>query len=554
MTILAKDSLYDIEQSLLLSVNDEVKLKALAKVLNETRSAIEHYAGRGALSTEELCLFDEQAARIKHIATLFASLEKSGCDVLKDTTDRMRYILINDKRFKSSQVEAQEQSLKMKSEANPMQETLNSKLLRQWFLDHVADPFPSKRTKDDLVLTTNALVQSSSTATNKRTAVALSNQPIDYSQCTLWFINSRRRSHWTDFYRHFAHSDKGRMRLLVEFFKREEEGEAVEPTSHSEELIRLLRCPKPSDKSCCQDAMEVRVRECREIYTHMMNWLRQITKEQVGDWMDEIVQEAKLELKQEKRLRLEERKRGALVPDKKANEERKRHKRKSSNVEFEESSNRRSDRNQKRKIVERTEVEQHQPVQGWSNRSDHDRRVTQFSDSATESYWTSNDSSLRVSSSSSSSSILQASPATTVSSFSMSSYDAFPNVPRSPTLNITGHKSLARDLDRPVLKEEDDPAPINAASLYTSNFARSSQVLPPGKSSPSIVVHPLPEDDHLEQQLSGGSRIKMSPSSSFTGSITPAGISPSIPYLELQQQELSTPSKEAEAWIKSSPK
>lgn len=529
---------------MLLELDDASKLKLFAKDFEKVCSDVQALAMQGAFSNEELCLFDEQAKKIKHIAQFFNSLDKDSSKLVADAKDATEVFLTKESRLirstSGSQPSIATSSRKSYQvevlQSNTMQETLNSKVLRRWFLDHVADPFPSRRTKEDLVLTTNALVKSTSPSEKKSTKT-LSNLPIDYSQCTLWFINSRRRSHWTDFFRQFAHSDKEQMRRLIDCLRREEDAE--EPLD--DELEQLLVCYEPLDLGCCQDTMESRMIECRETYTHMMDWLRQITKEQVGDWMDNIIREAKADLKKEKRARRAEA--NAAIDIREEEEEGREHqKRKLSDCQEEQGQVRRSDRSQRRKMEERRERRDHRQLPSWFH-TPHRGQVTEFNDSpAGSSNWTSYDSNLRVPSSSSSDSSLQPSSATSVSVSSLSSYDAFPRPPGSPTLNIRNHKPLPRDQYKLQPKEMNAQMPINHASLYTSNFAapKFTTTIPTTTiPKPSIVVHPMSSPGHLEEELSGGSRSQMSRSSSRIG-VKLEQFSPASSYAELDQLAPST--------------
>ena len=393
-------------------------------------------------------------------------------------------------------------------QATSMQETLNSKVLRRWFLDHVADPFPSRKTKEDLVTATNALIEGE--PANDKPSTSLSNQPIDYSQCTLWFINSRRRSHWTDFYRCYAHSDKARMRRFVDCLKHEID---IEEPGPNDELEVLLVC---ENESCCENDMPTRVRECRETFTQMMDWLRQITKEKVGDWMDDVIREAKVELKKERAAKRVERKRIAEVHQRRDDEEREQQRRKVEPVGEQHREGlplRRSDRTQKRKEAERSERKEHRRMTAFHTPR-HTTHSAHFTpSSAGSSAWTSSDGGLRVPS------LVQSDEGvclrTASSSSSLASFDDFKRSPGSPTLHILKNsqaKGCGQDALKPLQMDAQMPS-FDPASLYTSHFGR----VPSVDSSPCPVLHASPVRGHLEEELSGGPRSLLGRSAAACG-------------------------------------
>jgi len=531
-----KNVLLSLEQRLVSCVDDAGEMSKITQEIKETYISIERRVAQGAFSSEELCVFDEQAARIKLIARQLLSLEKSSRSIIQSAKEEAQRILISDP---SPIVSAPSLRNLDTIETSKMQETLNSKILRRWFLDHVADPFPSRRTKEDLVLTTNALLLSTPPS-SKKARSSLSKQPIDYSQCTLWFINSRRRSHWTDFFRQFAHSDKERMRRLVECLQREED--AVSP-GQNEELEILLECNKPDDEGCCQDNMDDRVKDCREMYTNIMDWIRQVVKEEVGDWMDEVIREAKLEVKREKKAMKVEKKRLADMYDNKE-DGREQQRRKISKDQQNHARTRRSDRNQRRKIGERKERRDQEQLQSSFHTPQRCELTTRPEDSsAGSSNWTSFDSSLRVPSSTSSNSThIHPSSSSSITASSVSSFEAFPRIPCSPSLNIRSHKPLDKSQQnlKPIPSEAQ--VPMNPALLYTSNVGLAAVLK--ASSSPSLSIQlPLTVDGHLEEELSGGSRshgTSLNRSNPPLGMIKLEKLSPSTSNISLDQLPAAT--------------
>lgn len=495
-----------LEQNFLHSVDNVKRLQKIEQEYQDVFLAVENQARQVAFNDEELCHFREQAERIMLVARYLASLTRDSNALVRSAREATDVLLREDNNLfvpRSHPSLSVDQLVKKtdQTEAIPvtsMQETLNSKVLRRWFLDHVADPFPSRKTKEDLVAATNALIEGE--PANDKPSTSLSNQPIDYSQCTLWFINSRRRSHWTDFYRCYAHSDKARMHRFVDCLKHEID---VEEPGPNEELEALLVC---DNEGCCENDLPTRMRECRETFSQMMDWLRQITKEKVGDWMDDVIREAKVELKKERVAKRVERKRIAEVHQQRDNEEREKQRRKVELVGEQHRESlplRRSDRTQRRKEVEQRERKEHRRMTGFHtpHRTTHSAHFTPSS--ADSSTWTGSDGGgLRVPSLVESEDSVRMRTAS--SSSSLASFNDFKRSPGSPTLHIL-QNSQAKNSSQEVLKplQMDAQMPLfDPASLYTSHFGR----VPSVASSPCPVLHASPVREHLEEELSGGLR------------------------------------------------
>lgn len=142
---------------------------------------------------------------------------------------------------------------------------LNSGLLRDWFLEHLADPFPDRKEKIELVERINASASCTSTSS--------ASSPITYQQVVLWYINCRRRSGWTTFFRRFADSDKLRMVRIVD---------ALE--NGSEAIDEALGLKDGSVREA-----GITVDGCREEFEKVKDWLSMGARERVGDWMKEVV-------------------------------------------------------------------------------------------------------------------------------------------------------------------------------------------------------------------------------------------------------------------------
>lgn len=198
----------------------------------------------------------------------------------------------------------------------------NSAVLRQWFLNNICNPFPSNACKQILV------DQSQETARRKEAGATRRNEKqkprppaINYEQCQLWFINSRRRSGWTHFYREFAFCDKQRMHELVEALR-----------SNDDQRLHSILSKGRNDCSLDKAEIEQLSDNCKRAWVGIHNWLNQVNADDVGDWMDDVIKEAKEEVKAAKALRKEEKRRIREVQER-LRADRKRHRDESSESE-----------------------------------------------------------------------------------------------------------------------------------------------------------------------------------------------------------------------------
>jgi hypothetical protein len=520
-------------------MEDRSSLESLAKDFESAWLLIQRRALQGDFTIEQLTLFDEQAARIKSIALLFSSLERKKCELIDQTKEDAHFLFSKGLAASSQDQEKHIKCPKEKPVAlvASSQETLNSKLLRRWFLDNIADPFPSRRTKEELIAETNALVETAPPAKKsrgRRIPVAKSNQPIDYAQCSLWFVNSRRRSNWTEFFRDFARSDKALMCRLVECLKREE---GVEEPSKNEDLEKLLRwddikreCNFDDSPEAQSEAEEMaaRVKECREMYTHILEWVQQITKDKVGDWMDEVIREAKQQVKEEKAERRLELKRRADELEQ-AHVQRGHDRQK---VELDRQALRAADvnirqmdRTLRRKEAERKQRSDNRRLPSTFRTPDINAKQTHFSESSIRNVsngsttWTSSGDSQYAPSLFEKHSLRSSS-----SSSSIASYDNFVRIPASPTLSILKNNQpfYPKPASLEAAQSEATLPVTNLASLYTSDLAPPYRPMSRSSSgtSPALL--------HLETELSGGACSPLartisqaSSSSNGTGHLSP---------------------------------
>ncbi|KAE8271481.1 hypothetical protein A4X09_0g844 [Tilletia walkeri] len=208
-------------------------------------------------------------------------------------------------------------------------DSLNAQVLRRWFADNIVDPSPDTKTKHTLVARTNALPGGG--------VGGRAQKPIDYKQVMLWFINMRRRSGWTSFYKTFARKDKAKLERLVNTLRRqgqapppgvkddiaalmaawtvpmvsEEEDDEDDdeeeqqpkgrgnkgskakkaPASKSRRSNKPITIPLSSQNPALADPTgTLRAKACRSAYSKMMDFISAGAKERVGDWLDEVLE------------------------------------------------------------------------------------------------------------------------------------------------------------------------------------------------------------------------------------------------------------------------
>ncbi|CAD6984146.1 unnamed protein product [Tilletia controversa] len=178
-------------------------------------------------------------------------------------------------------------------------DSLNSKVLRQWFADNIVNPFLDTKTKNAVVAKTNALPGGGRGGRAQK--------PIDGRQVMLWFINMRRRSGWTSFRKVYARKDTARLDRLVSALRRQGEAPPAGVTDGLASLMCAWNVPmvveraKKSNQSVAiplstvnpataDPTGTIRAKACRNAYSKMMDFISAGAKERVGDWLDEILE------------------------------------------------------------------------------------------------------------------------------------------------------------------------------------------------------------------------------------------------------------------------
>jgi hypothetical protein len=183
---------------------------------------------------------------------------------------------------------------------------LNAVVLRRWFRENLSSPFPTKADKTALVTETNALATGSDAGPSSAVAIpsvgsaAASNKTITYEQVVLWFINARRRSGWTDFFRKFAWSDKARMSALVDALSVSASDRAV--VEDATPALRPLLTLSKEGRARKKADIEADLVACKAGFAKLIDWVHQTAREKVGDWLDVVLAEAAAE-RQAKGLR-----------------------------------------------------------------------------------------------------------------------------------------------------------------------------------------------------------------------------------------------------------
>ncbi|KAJ1027974.1 hypothetical protein NDA13_003426 [Ustilago tritici] len=164
------------------------------------------------------------------------------------------------------------------SQAPDLSETLPSYHMRRHFLATLHDPYPAAEDKEALVQITNESVLQPGTPLKKRTLLSV-------EQLTLWFINARRRSGWSQIVRKFARNDRNRMKLLVQakMLASDPSARAIATQSslvgNLDDLLREnLGHLTPADKE-----------EFEDNWNSMISWIKYGVKEKVGDWVYDLV-------------------------------------------------------------------------------------------------------------------------------------------------------------------------------------------------------------------------------------------------------------------------
>lgn len=163
---------------------------------------------------------------------------------------------------------------------------LNTARMREWFLENMGNPFPSRTDKFKILKISNG--QGATKADILR-----------YNQVVLWFINTRRRSGWTKFLRNYAKGDKTKMMELVWALETSVGGTHASRSWSSglgaaaTTKIRDGRKERKISRMTIQEYMpDMNDYELEKMY---MDWekiverIRFGVKERVGDWIEQVI-------------------------------------------------------------------------------------------------------------------------------------------------------------------------------------------------------------------------------------------------------------------------
>ena len=170
--------------------------------------------------------------------------------------------------------------------------TLNAKHMRDWFLRHLGHPFPSREDKEQILAETNACIRDRTLR-------------LKYTQIVLWFINTRRRSGWTAFLRHYARGDKVKLFNLAQAIENEEGGThetrqwsaghaiTLTPASAVQANKPMLSDPNTSSGLSLQSLLpnmdDIARRAMKREWSNIVDRVRIGAKERIGDWVDEVI-------------------------------------------------------------------------------------------------------------------------------------------------------------------------------------------------------------------------------------------------------------------------
>nr|DBA11485.1 TPA_inf: bE [Pseudozyma tsukubaensis] len=252
------ESLNEIEQELLIS--DEEGLQHLLVRLTTARDLVGTGVPLENTSKSTVDLMHRVAHRIQVIAqTRFR---------LAETFGSINSALIRDANL----LLRQHASAKQEAEAAELSEALPAYYMRKHFLATLDDPYPTSEDKDSLIAITNE------SPTTER--------PLKMNQLTLWFINARRRSGWSNIMKKFARNDRTRMQLLVQTkmltCNLTPRGPPL-PSILKHNLDDLLR-DNLGGKLTAADK-----REFEDEWASMISWIKYGVKEKVGSWVYDLM-------------------------------------------------------------------------------------------------------------------------------------------------------------------------------------------------------------------------------------------------------------------------
>lgn len=113
------------------------------------------------------------------------------------------------------------------------------------------------------------------------------------SQCTLWFINARRRSGWTAWARRFAGSERARLRGIVAAIRgrRLKLGPEERHDEIEEELEALILANEPLDRHLTASEL---AGLCKAEFARILRWAQEGPSQRVGPWMQMLAADARV--------------------------------------------------------------------------------------------------------------------------------------------------------------------------------------------------------------------------------------------------------------------
>nr|WJN24838.1 homeodomain transcription factor bE [Pseudozyma thailandica] len=244
--------LEEIESSLLTTRSDV----NLMLDLSSLRGAAREIDFSQVRDSQELEKVRRSVERLSVISGTLMQLESKHVKMLFESSDEATRILKQDDS----------------SEEAPLSEALPSYHMRKHFLATLDDPYPAQDDKDALVAATNE------SSHNDR--------PLQHSQLTLWFINARRRSGWSDIMKKFARGDRSRMKLLMQSKMvtcNLSIRERPLPDALKHNLDDVLRDNMGGKFTAAEK------KEFEDDWNSMISWIKYGVKEKVGSWVYDLV-------------------------------------------------------------------------------------------------------------------------------------------------------------------------------------------------------------------------------------------------------------------------
>ncbi|SYW83556.1 probable b mating type locus, bE1 allele [Ustilago bromivora] len=257
-------TLQDIEDGLLRSAGG-FGVEAISELSQFTPSTLQSLVN-GCKDLDQVGKINQAARRIQLVAEARLCLEESSASLCAELSREANTLL-------SVQI-----SSRSVERSVDLSENLPSYHMRRHFLATLHDPYPAAEDKEALVRITNESVLQPGTPLKKRTLLSV-------EQLTLWFINARRRSGWSQIVRKFARNDRNRMKLLVQakMLASDPSARAIATQSslvgNLDDLLREnLGDLTPADKE-----------EFEDDWNSMISWIKYGVKEKVGDWVYDLV-------------------------------------------------------------------------------------------------------------------------------------------------------------------------------------------------------------------------------------------------------------------------